>query len=42
MKWNLDTKVKVFQKVFHVSWNAPETGISWNALKESFTVYPCL
>ena len=42
-EWNLiNTKVKGFMKVSHVSWNVPETVFHEMLGKKSFTVYPCL
>ena len=42
LQWNLNTKIKYFMKVFHVSWNAPETVFHEMLWKKSFPVYPCL
>ena len=38
---DLDTHLKYFTKVFHVSWNAPETVFHEILWKKSYTVYPC-
>ena len=42
LQWNLNTKIKYFMKVFHISWNAPETVFHEMLWKKSFLVYPCL
>ena len=40
--WILDTKVKVFHESISCFLKCPWNCISWNALKENFTVYPSL
>ena len=37
-EWNLDTKVKDFMKLFHVSWNASESVFDEMPWKITFTV----
>ena len=41
-QWNLDTKAKVFHEGISCFLKCPWNCISWNALKENFTVYPSL
>ena len=41
-QWMFDTKIKYFMKVFHVSWNDPETVFHEMLWKKNFTVHPSL
>ena len=42
LQWNLNTKIKYFMIVFHISWNAHETVFHEMLWKKSFPVYPRL